>query len=518
MPPGDRGFARFAMSQARNTDGSNDFDNTRNCKLHDHSNHRAEDRMRVLMTGATGLIGKELGKSLVGRGDTVVCLVRDAQKAGHRLPFPATCFAWDHQRAVPPEALLGVDAIVHLAGEPVAGKRWSHGQKALVRDTRVLGTRQLVRAVSNQFSQVKAFVHGSAIGFFGDRGDTTLHANSAKGAGFLADVVDAWEAELGPLRGGRPDVRVAIVRTGIVLARQGGALAKMLPLFRSSVAGRLGSGKQWMSWIHIDDIVRLFMHALDSRAKGILEGVAPQAVTNRAFTKSLCRSLRVLENAPAPALAIRMLYGEMGGIVLESAKIEPRRTLASGFRYRFESIDGAFDDLLTPLQGSTREKVSEQWVPHPPEHIWPYFCDERNLEELTPEFLNFKVLRKSTRDIGEGTLIDYRLKLNGIPMGWQSRIENWEPGRRFVDTQVKGPYSYWRHVHEFIPLANGTLMRDVVRYRLPFGWLGSTVAGWKVESQVDQIFSYRAARIAERFGHRPAMRSQATASAVPQCV
>ena len=163
-----------------------------------------------------------------------------------------------------------------------------------------------------------------------------------------------------------------------------------------------------------------------------------------------------------------------------------------------------FADLLTPLRGSTREKVSEQWVPHAPEEIWPYFCDERNLEELTPEFLKFRVLRKSTREIGEGTLIDYRLNLNGIPMGWQSRIENWEPTRRFVDTQVKGPYSHWLHAHEFIPLANGTLMRDVVRYRLPFGWLGSTVAGWKVESQVDQIFSYRAARIAERFGRRPA--------------
>jgi ligand-binding SRPBCC domain-containing protein len=239
-------------------------------------------------------------------------------------------------------------------------------------------------------------------------------------------------------------------------------------------------------------------------------------VTNRTFTNSLCRSLRVFENAPAPSLAIKLLYGEMGGIVLESANIQPRRTLASGFRYRFESIDAAFADLLTPLQGATREQVSEQWVPHAPDAVWPYFCDERNLEELTPPFLNFKVLRKSTSEIGEGTLIDYRLRLNAIPMGWQSRIENWEHARRFVDTQVKGPYSHWRHEHQFIPLANGTLMRDVVRYRLPCGWLGSTLAGWKVESQVAQIFSYRAARIAERFARRPAIRGAATASAIPQ--
>jgi uncharacterized protein (TIGR01777 family) len=455
--------------------------------------------MRVLVTGATGLIGRELGKLLAARGDTLVCLVRDAQNASHRLPFPATCFEWNHLRPVPAEALIGVDAIVHLAGEPVAEKRWTNERKRLILDSRVLGTRRLVQAVLSHGPDIKSFVHGSAIGFYGDRGDATLTAASAKGAGFLADVVEAWEAELHPLTERRPDLRMVIVRTGIVLARQGGALAKMLPMFRESAAGRLGSGKQWMSWIHIDDIVGLFLHALDSQAAGVLEGVAPQAETNREFTKSLCRSLQVRENVPAPAVAIKALFGEMGGIVLESARIEPSRALASGYRFHFESIDRAFEDLLTPLQGSTREKVSEQWVPHPPEHIWPYFCDEANLEELTPGFLNFKVVWKSTREIGEGTLIDYRLKLNGIPMGWRSRIEDWEPDRRFVDTQVKGPYSYWQHAHEFIPLANGTLMRDVVRYRLPFGWLGSAVAGWKVESQVDQIFSYRSTKIAERF-------------------
>ena len=455
--------------------------------------------MRILMTGATGLIGRELGKALAARGDTLVCLVRDTQGARRRLPFPAKCFEWDHQRAVPAEALLEVDAIVHLAGEPVAEKRWTNERKRLIRDTRVLGTRRLVQAVLSHGPDIKSFVHGSAIGFYGDRGDAKLTAASGKGTGFLADVVEAWEAELHPLTEGRPHVRVAIVRTGIVLARHGGALAKMLPMFRESAAGRLASGKQWMSWIHIDDIVGLFLHAVDSQVAGVLEGVAPQPVNNRDFTKSLCQSLQVFENAPAPAVAIKALFGEMGGIVLESARIEPSRTLASGYRFRFESIDRAFDDLLSPLQGSTREKVSEQWVPHAPEQIWPFFCDEGNLEELTPGFLNFEVLGKSTREIGEGTLIDYRLKLNGIPIGWQSRIENWEPARHFVDTQVKGPYSYWRHAHEFIPLANGTLMRDVVRYRLPLGWLGSVVAGWKVASQVDRIFSYRSTRIAERF-------------------
>jgi len=457
--------------------------------------------MRVLMTGATGLIGRELGKRLAARGDSLVCLVRPRPAAGRRLPFPAACFEWDHQRPVPAPALNGVDAIVNLAGEPVAERRWTDERKRLIRDSRVLGTRQLVAATCSHGHSVRRFVQGSAIGYYGDRADQALHGSSAKGTGFLADVTEAWEAELRPLALRRADVGVAVVRTGIVLARYGGALAKMLPLFREGAAGRLGDGKHWMSWIHVDDIARLFLHALDSPATGILEGVAPRPVTNRDFTTALCRSLGATENVPVPSFAIRTLYGEMGGIVLESAKVEPQHTRASGFAYRYESIDQAFADLLTPLQGSTREKVAEQWVPHAPEDIWPYFCDERNLEALTPGFLRFKVVRKSTLKIGEGTLIDYRLKLNGIPVGWQSRIEDWQPPRHFVDTQVQGPYSYWHHAHDFVPLCNGTLLRDVVRYRLPFGRLGSMAAGWKVESQVDRIFSYRSDRIAERFAN-----------------
>ncbi len=453
--------------------------------------------MRVLMTGATGLIGRELGKLLAARGDALVCLVRDPGKA--RLPFPAVCIGWDPTREVPAEALAGVDAIVNLAGEPIADGRWTRATKDLIRDSRVLGTRRLVRALLDHGGQARVFVQGSAIGYYGDRGDEVLTGASAKGTGFLADLVVHWEAELRVLASRRPDVRVPVVRTGIVLSRHGGALAKMLPLFRAGVAGRLGDGSQWMSWIHIDDIARLFLHALDSAATGPLEGAAPAPVTNRTFTKVVCTALDVFENAPVPSLAIRALYGEMGSLVLGSTRVLPRRAAAAGFDWKFATIDDACADLLLPLRGNGREKRCEQWVPHAPADVWPFFCDEKNLEALTPAFLNFRVTGKSTPEIGDGTLIDYRLTLERIPLSWQSRIEAWEPPRRFVDTQVKGPYAQWHHTHEFVPLGGGTLIRDVVAWRPPLGWIGSTAAGWKIESYVDRIFAYRASRIAERF-------------------
>jgi uncharacterized protein (TIGR01777 family) len=458
--------------------------------------------MRILMTGATGLIGRELGKALASRGDKLVCLVRDLSTARRRLPFPATCHAWDHTRPVPAEALHEVEAVVNLAGEPVADTRWTPAKKALIRDSRVQGTQRLVQAVLRQGPDVATFVQGSASGYYGERGDERLTAASTQGAGFLADVVQAWEAELRPLAEQRPQLRLPVVRTGIVLARHGGALAEMLPMFRLSAAGRLGNGRQWMSWIHLDDIVGLFMHALDGAPSGILEGVAPQPATNRQFTTALCRALGVIENLATPGVAIQALFGERAAIVLGSTRLEPLATQASGFRFRFGTIEQALNELLAPLRDGVRQRTWEQWLPHAAERIWPFFCDANNLEDITPPFLAFRVLGMSTPAIGAGTLIDYRLRLNGIPFAWQTRIDTWDPPRRFVDLQAKGPYGLWHHTHDFVPLDGGTLMRDTVRYRLPAGWLGAAAGGGKVARDVERIFDYRSRRIDERFGAR----------------
>lgn len=456
--------------------------------------------MRILMTGATGLIGRELGKALAARGDTLVCLVRDVSGARRRLPFAAVCHAWNHTLPVPAEALRDVEAVVNLAGEPVADTRWTAAKKALIRDSRVHGTRQLVRAVREHGAGVATFVQGSAIGYYGDRGDEPLTAASTKGTGFLPDVVEAWEAEIRTLAEQRPQLRVPVVRTGIVLARQGGALAEMLPMFRLALAGRLGSGRQWMSWIHLEDIVGLFLHALDAAPSGILAGVAPQPATNRQFTKALCRSLGVLQNLPVPSLAIKALFGERADIVLGSTRLEPLAAGASGYRFRFDAVEQALDDLLASLRGGIRERVWEQWLPHPGQDLWPFVCDANNLEDITPPFLAFRVLGQSTPVIGAGTLIDYRLELNRIPIAWQTRIDAWEPPRRFIDLQAKGPYASWHHTHDFIPMGGGTLMRDTVRYRLPAGWLGALGGGSKVASDVERIFEYRSRKLDERFG------------------
>ncbi|CAN5438513.1 hypothetical protein BH10BDE1_BH10BDE1_05800 [soil metagenome] len=462
--------------------------------------------MRILLTGGTGLIGSELGKRLVSRGDEIVLLVRDVRATEGRVPFPAKLFQWNHNETVPPMALDGVDAIINLAGEPLADGRWTDEKKKLILDTRVLGTRHLVEGVRLHCPQLKVFVQGSATGIFGDRKEEILNGDSKDGSGFLADVVRAWEAEALKLNqglgAGQNPIRLPLVRTSMVLARHGGALEKMLPLFRANVAGRLGmKGEQWMSWIHINDIAKLFIHAVDSaNANGVLEGAAPEPVTNHDFTEVLCRELGVFENFPVPAFALKALYGEMSTVILESARVIPTLTKKSGFKFEFETIEDALHEILEPLRDSTYEKFSEQWVPMAAADVWPYFSDAKNLEELTPGFLKFKVKSMSTPEIQEGTLIDYSLSLNGIPFGWRTRIEDWEPGKKFIDTQLSGPYALWHHTHDFVPMAGGTLLRDRVRYRVPFGWVGAMASGWKVHKDVATIFNFRRKKIAERFG------------------
>ncbi len=457
--------------------------------------------MRILLTGATGLIGREIGLALAARGDSLVCLVRDVAGTRRRLPFPAECHAWTHTQPVPAAALQGVRAVLHLAGEPVADTRWSAAKKALIRDSRVLGTRHLVQAVLAHGAQVATFVHGSASGYWGERGDAVVDAASAKGAGFLADVVDAWEAELRALAERRPALRAPIVRTGVVLARDGGALPEMLPMFRLSAAGALGSGRQWMGWIHLDDIVGLFLHALDGPAvRGVLEGVAPQPATNRDFTAALCSALGVRQNLAAPTPVVQALFGERAAIVLGSTRAVPSATLASGYTFRFATVDAALDDLLAPLRGGVWQRRWSQWLPHPAQDIWPFFADAQNLEQITPAFLGFHVLGSSTAAIGAGTLIDYKLRLAGVPLRWRTRIDTWDPPRRFVDLQERGPYRLWHHTHDFVPLAGGTLMHDTVRYRLPAGWLGTLGGGQAVAVAVGRIFEYRSLAIDQRFG------------------
>ena len=453
--------------------------------------------MKILLTGSTGLVGKELGKKLVMGGHSLVVLVRNPQKAKLNLPFPAELYKWEGSSDRPPsEAFDGVEAVIHLAGESIANGRWTANKKKKLSESRIQSTRALTEAIKSNPS-VKTYITASAIGIYGDRGDEILKESDSYGTDFLADLCKSWEKETENLS---DNVRVINLRIGVVLSRQGGALQKLIPLFSLGFGGVIGTGKQWMSWIHIEDLVRMCQFGLEEpKMRGIYNAVAPNPVTNKEFSTTLADSLGSSLFLPVPSFAMKIGMGEMSTIVLSGQRVDSQKIQMAGFNFVYSDLKNALNEICLPLKGGQKEFLVEQWVPQIPENIFPFFCNEKNLEKLTPEFLNFKVLKKSTDEIREGTLIEYRLKLHGLPIFWETNIEKWEPGISFVDQQIKGPYKKWHHTHEFIPMSSGTLIRDRVFYSLPLGKIGDIFSGWKVLKDVNNIFQYRKSVIKNLF-------------------
>lgn len=454
--------------------------------------------MHVVVSGATGLIGRPLVRRLLDGGHAVTALTRDPERAAERLPADCAVAGWREGAPLEPTMLRGVGAIVHLAGAGIADRRWTPAYKRTIRDSRVATTKALVTAMGAlpASERPRALVAASAIGWYGDRGDETLDESSPPGTGFLPEVCVAWEKESFAARD--LGLRVAALRTGIVLDARGGALRRMLPPFRLGVGGRLGSGRQWMSWITLDDVVALYLFVLErTDVSGPVNAVAPAPVTNADFTRALGRALGRPTLLPAPALVLRMALGELGGLLLEGQRVLPRVAAAAGFEFRHPELSPALAALTADLD---EELVREQLVPKPPEEVFRFFSDPANLGALTPAFVGFRLLAASTPTLRAETTLDYRLSLHGIPVRWRSVIAEWQPSRRFVDRQLKGPYRTWIHTHEFEPRAGGTLVRDLVRYALPFGPLGDAMAGRLVARDLGRIFAYRRARLRELLG------------------
>ena len=290
---------------------------------------------KAWITGATGMIGRELVKKL---DSNVIVASRDPKKAEKELGVNA--FHWDGRNPVGARHLEGVTHVFHLAGEPVAGGRWTDEKKKQIEESRVQGTRAVVQSLEGH--PEITLLSSSAVGFYGSRGDEILDEDSAVGHGFLADVCREWEAEALKHTG-----RVVCIRTGVVLGKEGGALAKMLPLFKTGLAGRIGDGRQWMPWIHVDDIVGLYLHAaMNADVRGALNGVAPEPVTNSTFTADLGHALHRPTLIPAPAFAVKLALGEMASVVLASQRVLPKKAETTGYAFHFRSLPGALAELV----------------------------------------------------------------------------------------------------------------------------------------------------------------------------
>jgi uncharacterized protein len=297
---------------------------------------------RILVSGASGPIGAALLPSLRTCGFQVVRLVRGATAGSDQI-------RWDPERPMAPAAVSGFDSVIHLAGESVVG-RWTNSKKARIRDSRLLGTRHLAEALAAAKDRPRVFVSASAVGYYGDRGDEVLREESSSGTGFLAEVCRGWEAasQLATDAG----IRTVQIRIGVVLSPDGGALQKMLPAFRMGVGGNLGSGRQWMSWIHVHDLVGAVHHILKSDLlQGPVNLVAMQPATNAEFSRTLASVLSRPAAFPVPAFVAKLAFGQMAEeVLLASQRVEPARLIASGYPFQYSEVRKAISAVLDAAQ------------------------------------------------------------------------------------------------------------------------------------------------------------------------
>ena len=310
--------------------------------------------MKIVVTGATGFIGRELLLALKQHGHEVVVLSRNPEEAKKKLPYPCSVFKWNPtQESAPLEAFQNVDGVIHLLGERVAGGLWTDERKKAIFESRIRGTENLVKTLSNLKKKPEVFVSASAIGFYGNRPEETLTETSLSGTGFLAHTCKYWEKEifktpaLSEVEGEDLGIRTVAIRIGIVMGQGGGILEKVAPIFQKGLGSVLGNGRQVMAWIHVKDLVNIFIHALERKnIQGPVNGVAPFAVTNEEFSKSLGKVLCRPVLFKTPAFILKILLGEVSTLMLESQKISSEKIQSLGFQFQYPRSEDALKNIL----------------------------------------------------------------------------------------------------------------------------------------------------------------------------
>lgn len=468
--------------------------------------------MQVLVTGATGFIGRALIPLLQREGHSVVAWVRSEARARSLLGAEVEIVNANAGLDALVSAIERCGGVVNLAGAPILGGRWTAARRAILERSRVDVTDLLVHAIAMARTRPGALVSGSAVGYYGDRADEPLDEASNPGDDFLARLCRRWEnaAQSAESLG----VRVALLRTGVVLGRAGGALAQMSAPFELGLGGPVGSGRQFLPWIHLHDLVKIIAVALvDDRYRGPVNGVAPEQATSQSFARALGLALHRPAILPLPALALKGIFGNAATVLLASQRVVPRALRAREFAFDFPTLDGALADIVggAPVTisvsrsrpeaaGAARYKLRARTVINAPlDDTFAFFSKAANLGLITPAAMAFSIQGQGP-PMAQGARIDYHLRVGVLPVRWRTRITSWEPGRRFVDLQEAGPYRVWWHEHTFQADGGRTIMEDRVYYAPPLGILGRLAHRFFIGRTLRKIFQYRGDVIRLRFG------------------
>jgi uncharacterized protein len=479
--------------------------------------------MRVFVTGATGFIGRALTLRLLGGGHLVSALVRSEVSAQNRLGpevklLPANAGP-DELR----ETLSMCEAVINLVGEPILGGRWNLRRRRAITESRLATTARIVAAIDEASPRPRVLISASAVGYYGDCGDELVDENSPPGRGFIADLCGDWEAQAHQAEAS--GARVFILRLGIVLGPEGGALRQMITPFQFYAGGPIGSGRQFMPWIHLHDLVELLATALeDERYRGSAIVAAPNPVRNRDFARALGKTLSRPSLLPVPAVVLNVLLGEAATVLLGSQRVIPRVLEGLGFRWRFDDLAAALRDILVEngpeiaVPGPTSPKPLLSLDSHylqqrpasyllrhatvvksPLAEVFAFFAQPRNLGVMTPSAMRFRIIGEPPPRMSRDLEIDYSLHVAGLPLRWRTRIEEWRPNELFIDSQERGPYRSWWHEHHFRAAGAQTMVEDRVYYAPPFGSAGHALNALFVGPELSRIFRFRAHAMRFRF-------------------
>lgn len=445
--------------------------------------------MKILITGASGLIGKHLLRDLQLKGHDVYALVRSRNSISEIAS--EKIFSWQQPHLE--KDIAGINAVIHLSGEGVADKPWTKKRKKQLRESRLKTTSVLIQILEKIPSEQRpsVLISASAIGFYGEDANQKFDEHSPQGKGFLAELCADWENE--SKKAIRLGLRHVNIRLGLVLSKEGGFLSKMGPFI-------LGNGKQWMSWIHIDDVTGAIQQILqDSRFEGPVNLVSPNPIQAEALTKIFARQMGFPFTLKVPSFILKVVLGEMATTVIGSQKVLPEKLQKYDYPFVEPEFKQALGEIFKKNNFLDSYHVVSQFIAAPRTKIFDFFSTAENLETITPPWLNFKISKKSSAKMGKDLLIDYRLKIRGIPVKWKTLISEWTPENHFIDEQIKGPYTKWHHQHRFDEVLQGTLIRDEVTFRVPGGWIGKLVLTPWIRKDVSTIFEFRKKKIVDFF-------------------
>jgi len=466
--------------------------------------------MKIFLSGATGFVGRHLILRLLRDGHEITAWVRNPSKASLSLGGEVSIAGGADSYELPPDALDGFDAVINLAGEPIAGGRWTKKRKLSILKSRVETTKALVNGIKSTPKAPHIFISASAIGYYGSTVENDVtNEHGSNGNGFLPQICAAWEA---PLSEVPESTRVVTTRIGLVLGLQEGLLGKLTPVFDAGVGGVMGSGRQMMSWIHITDLVEIIATALTNKNfEGPINCVAPNAVSHEVFCKTLAKVLNRPCLFGVPSIALQMALGESSQLILDGAHITSEKLPTLSFQFEYENLHNALTDIFgkkKPIIIEKRTKGSlgsyrlacATIVNHDFHHVRPFFFTPKSLAVLSPPGSGLELLYGYEEKMRQGTEMAFKIKMGPIPQTWVANIEENNP-EYFIDTQVKGPMRYWHHKHSFTALESGTELRDEVNFSMPLGFLGKIALELFAKNMLQRLFVYRNHMLKLRFGN-----------------